>query len=198
MFTIGGLSGVMHAVAAGRPAADRHLLRRRPLPLRALRRRDLRPLLAASTTGGRRSSARCSTSGSASCTSGSCCSGFNLTFFPHALPRARRHAAAHLHLRADDLGWNFWNMVSTIGAFLIALSLARLHRQRDPDDATRPGRGQRPLGRAHARVGDPLAAAGLQLRAWFICCTRVRNIRRKARARKLCIVSMPAARRISR
>jgi hypothetical protein len=37
MFTIGGISGVMHSSAAGRPAADRHLLHRRALPLRALR-----------------------------------------------------------------------------------------------------------------------------------------------------------------
>ena len=42
MFIIGGLSGVMHSVGAGRPAADRHLLRRGALPLRALRRLDLR------------------------------------------------------------------------------------------------------------------------------------------------------------
>ena len=42
MFTIGGLSGVTHAVVAGRHPADRHLLHRRPLPLRAVRWRLLR------------------------------------------------------------------------------------------------------------------------------------------------------------
>ena len=38
-------------LAAGRPAADRHLLRGRPLPLRAVRRQHLRPHSPASTTG---------------------------------------------------------------------------------------------------------------------------------------------------
>ena len=41
-FTIGGLSGVMHASRAGRSRADRHLHRRRPFPLRAVRRVDVR------------------------------------------------------------------------------------------------------------------------------------------------------------
>ena len=45
MFTIGGLSGVLHSIVPGRHAADRHLLRRRALPLRAVRRADVRDLL---------------------------------------------------------------------------------------------------------------------------------------------------------
>ena len=57
-------------LAAGRPAADRHLLRRGPLPLRALRRQHLRASPPAPTTGGPRCSAGCSTRGWASCTSG--------------------------------------------------------------------------------------------------------------------------------
>ena len=48
--------------------------------------------------------------------------GFNLTFFPKHYLGAHRHAAPDLHLRAG-LGWDFWNLVSTIGAFLIALSI---------------------------------------------------------------------------
>ena len=40
-FVIGGLSGIMFAVDPVRPAGDRHVLRRRALPLRALRRRGL-------------------------------------------------------------------------------------------------------------------------------------------------------------
>ena len=55
----------------GRLAADPDLLRRRPHPLRALRRLDVRGSSAGSTTGGRRSSGGCSTSGSGSSTSGS-------------------------------------------------------------------------------------------------------------------------------
>ncbi len=48
--------------------------------------------------------------------------GFNVTFFPQhylgliGMPR-------RIYTYAPDLGWNFWNMVSTIGAFLIAVSI---------------------------------------------------------------------------
>ena len=55
---------------AVRHAADRHLLHRRPLPLRAVRRRASSASSPASTTGGRRSSARCSARSSARPTSG--------------------------------------------------------------------------------------------------------------------------------
>ena len=48
--------------------------------------------------------------------------GFNVTFFPQhylgliGMPR-------RIYTYAPDLGWNFWNLVSTIGAFIIALSI---------------------------------------------------------------------------
>ncbi|HUM16083.1 MAG TPA: cbb3-type cytochrome c oxidase subunit I, partial [Candidatus Nitrosotalea sp.] len=48
--------------------------------------------------------------------------GFNVTFFPQhylgliGMPR-------RIYTYAPDLGWNFWNLVSTIGSFLIAVSL---------------------------------------------------------------------------
>jgi len=48
--------------------------------------------------------------------------GFNVTFFPMhflgliGMPR-------RIYTYAPDLGWNFWNLVATIGAFIIALSL---------------------------------------------------------------------------
>jgi cytochrome c oxidase subunit I len=47
--------------------------------------------------------------------------GFNVTFFPMhflgliGMPR-------RIYTYAPDLGWNFWNFVSTVGAFIIALS----------------------------------------------------------------------------
>jgi len=47
--------------------------------------------------------------------------GFNVTFFPQhflgiiGMPR-------RIYTYAPDLGWNFWNMVSTIGSLIIALS----------------------------------------------------------------------------
>ena len=65
-----------------RLAGDRHLLRRRAPALRALRRLDLRRSSAASTTGGRRCSAGCSTSGSGKLHFWLVFVGFNLTFFP--------------------------------------------------------------------------------------------------------------------
>jgi cytochrome c oxidase subunit 1 len=48
--------------------------------------------------------------------------GFNMTFFPQhylgliGMPR-------RIYTYAGDLGWNFWNMVSSIGSFIIALSI---------------------------------------------------------------------------
>ncbi|MEK7838500.1 MAG: cbb3-type cytochrome c oxidase subunit I, partial [candidate division NC10 bacterium] len=48
--------------------------------------------------------------------------GFNVTFFPMhylgliGMPR-------RIYTYAPDLGWNFWNLVSTLGAFLIAVSI---------------------------------------------------------------------------
>src|SRR5262245_26943748 len=48
--------------------------------------------------------------------------GFNVTFFPMhflgliGMPR-------RIYTYAPDLGWNFWNLVATVGAFTIALSL---------------------------------------------------------------------------
>ena len=86
--------------------------------------------------------------------------GFNLTFFPMHFLGLHRHAAPDLHLRAASSGWDFWNLVSTIGAFM--------HRRCRSwcSSSTSSGRcarapARRPIrGTAHAGVGDPLAAAG--------------------------------------
>ena len=66
MFTIGGLSGVLALDRPGRHAADRHLLRRRALPLRAVRRPDVRRLLRLLLLVAEGLRPACSTSGSAS------------------------------------------------------------------------------------------------------------------------------------
>jgi cytochrome c oxidase subunit I len=48
--------------------------------------------------------------------------GFNMTFFPMhvsgllGMPR-------RIYTYSDDMGWNLWNLLSSIGAFLIALSV---------------------------------------------------------------------------
>ncbi len=90
--------------------------------------------------------------------------GFNMTFFPQhylgliGMPR-------RIYTYAPDLGWNFWNLISTIGAFLIAVSLLFFIANVITHHAGRRGGRQRPLGRPDAGVVDPLPASGLQLRA---------------------------------
>ena len=94
--------------------------------------------------------------------------GFNLTFGPHAHPRPPGHAPPHLHLRAG-YGFDVWNMVATIGAFILAFSVLLFifnifySRVQGPQARCRPGR-QRPLGRPQHRVDRPLAGARVQLR----------------------------------
>ena len=89
--------------------------------------------------------------------------GFNVTFFPMhflglvGMPR-------RIYTYAPDLGWNFWNMVATIGAFIIVLVVPGLHLERGQDHALGRRRAGRPVGRADARVDHPLAAARVQLR----------------------------------
>ena len=91
--------------------------------------------------------------------------GFNVTFFPmHFLGLAGMPRRYYTY--GEDSGWGFWNVIVTIGAFFLAASVLRLPLQRAADacEVGAAGRHQ-PVGRRHAGVGDPLAAAGLQLRA---------------------------------
>ena len=52
--------------------------------------------------------------------------GFNLTLLPPARPRPAGHAAADRHLRRPTQGWNFLNLLSTIGAYIIGLGVLPL------------------------------------------------------------------------
>ena len=89
--------------------------------------------------------------------------GFNLTFFPMhvsgllGMPR-------RVYTYSGEEGFNLWNMLSTAGAFLIAfavlLFIINLIYQRHQGQGSRP----RSVGRSHARVVDPVTAAGIQLR----------------------------------
>ena len=94
IFMIGGLTGVMLAVGAARPAGARHLLRRRALPLRADRRRGLpavrRALLLVPEDDRPDALAR----RWAKVSFWLLFIGFNVTFFPHAHPRASRGCRA--------------------------------------------------------------------------------------------------------
>ena len=89
--------------------------------------------------------------------------GFNLTFFPmHQLGLAGmpRRIADY----SSTAGWNDLNLVATIGGFLIAASMLPLLW--NVFISLRSGKAgrRRPVGGQHARVGDELAAAAVQLR----------------------------------
>ena len=78
---------------------------------------------------------------------------------PDALPRRGRHAAPHLHLRpAAGLvrlvrhDWLGWNMVVSIGAFIIAARRAGVHLQRHPQ----------PCAVRRTRPNDPWDGATLE------------------------------------
>ena len=89
--------------------------------------------------------------------------GFNLTFFPmHELGLAGmpRRIADY----SSTAGWNDLNLLATIGGFTIAASMVLLLCERLPLAAQRRAGRRRPVGGQHARVGDQLAAARLQLR----------------------------------
>ena len=62
-------------------------------------------------------------------------------------------------------GWEYWNLVSTIGAFTIALSMLIfiINFVKTMTDGAEDRR-RRPVGGQHAGVDDLLAAAGAQLR----------------------------------
>ena len=70
-----------------------------------------------------------------------------------------------IYTYAGDLGWDFWNLVPPSARSCIALSiLVFIVERRQDSRASGAGGGGRPVGRPHARVGDPVAAARLQLR----------------------------------
>ena len=89
--------------------------------------------------------------------------GFNLTFLtmhvPGLLGMPRR-----IYTYPADRGWEMWNLVTTLGVPLqvaaILVFVVNVVRLAAPRATGR----RRPVGRLDARVGDDLAAAGLQLR----------------------------------
>ena len=125
----------------GRLAAQRHLLRRRPLPLRADGRRgvlDLRRDLLLVPEDDRAAAERDAREESFWVMF----IGFNMTFFvQHALGLSGM--PRRIYTYQPGLGWSTYNLISTIGAFILGLG--------DPDD----DRQRRAQPQAAARWRDP-------------------------------------------
>ena len=129
LFAIGGDRDVRDRRAVGRDAldravglpADRHLLHRRSLPLRALRRRDLRDLrggVLLVAEGVRADAGRAW----GKVQFWIMLIGFNLTFGPmHILGLGGMIRREYTY--PASLGLTFWNQMATVGAFTIALSV---------------------------------------------------------------------------
>ena len=157
VFVIGGVTGVMFAVDPVRPAGDRLVLRRRALPLRALRRGRVpdprgHPLLAAEDL--RPDAERDARPGQLLAR----LRRLQPRVLPDAHLRAARDAAPRLHVPVrHGLGHAQPDLDDRR---LRARDRARRgggeHRAHLP--GRRAGRGQ-PVGRADARVGDDVAAA---------------------------------------
>ena len=89
--------------------------------------------------------------------------GFNLTFLIQHSAGPVGHAAARLPVPGQgDL--ELYNLISTIGSFMLGIGVARDARERRPLGQERQARGQRPVAGQHARVVHAVAAAAEQLR----------------------------------
>ena len=151
-------------VRAARSAGARHLLRRRAFALRADRRRGLSRCSARSTTGFPKFTGRMLDERLGQWNFWLFFVGFNVAFFPMHILGLRRHAAARLHLSCGD----------GLGAAESPVDDRRadhrgerraVHDQRRHQLPQRRARGRQSVGRQHARVGDDIAAAVVQLRA---------------------------------
>ena len=89
--------------------------------------------------------------------------GFNLTFFPMhmsgllGMPR-------RIYTYSEGQGWDLWNLMATIGAFVIAFSVTVFLVNLVRSLRSRRGVRGRPVGRPHAGVVDAVAGPALQLR----------------------------------
>ena len=147
VFTIGGPVRDLRRRVPVRLAGARHLLRRRALPLRALRRRGLRAASRRSSTGGRRSSGGCSTSGSGKLAFWLVFVGFNVTFLPqHLLGLLGMHAARSTPTPDESL-WNAYNLISSIGSYVMGARHPALPRERLITTRRGRRRRQRPVAR---------------------------------------------------
>ena len=160
MFTIGGLSGVTHAVSPGRHPADRHLLHRRPLPLRALRWRRprlLRRLLLLVAEGLRQHAQRDARQVELLADAHRLQPDLRADAHPRPAGQPRRMYVWTDQRRRRVLQPRFWNMVVHDRRFIIAVGVVPVPRQRRPSTGSArrsPATPARPVGRPHARVDD--------------------------------------------
>ena len=90
--------------------------------------------------------------------------GVLVTFVPLALAGYDEGQVIDTYKFFDGTGVNAYNLIATIGAFVLAAGIVHEPRQRDPEPRQRRRGGARPLGRRHARVVHALAAGPAQLR----------------------------------
>ena len=89
--------------------------------------------------------------------------GFNLAFMPQHLlgllgmPR-------RIYTYSEGGIWEVYNMISTIGAFTMAVGMLVFVAERGEDRTSRAAGRERPLARRHARVVRHLTAAAMELR----------------------------------
>jgi heme/copper-type cytochrome/quinol oxidase subunit 1 len=89
--------------------------------------------------------------------------GFNVTFFPmHILGLEGMPRRVYTYLPAN--GWEGLNLLATLGSYLVGLSVIMFVVNVWLTMRARRARRRQSLGRAGARVGDFIAATGLQLR----------------------------------
>ena len=101
--------------------------------------------------------------------------GFNLTFFPQHLLGLLGMPRRVYPYRDDGL-WEAYNLVSTIGSYVMGVGFLVLPR-RDREERQRAPCGERPVAGRHARVVHDLASTGAQLRPGAVRDERAPSLR---------------------